>query len=97
MEDSLQLHNCIYGFIIKILKHIFLSFLLGSIMKSDPSQFLFLHSFYDTVPPNEACFYSHISCCVAQALRHARAKTKGGFMFNVHKQPVLVSGGAFLV
>ena len=67
----------------------------------------FLHNIKDSIPPCEACLYSH-NWSLAQAhqqsplgvsqssnsMRDARGKPKDGLWFNVQKQPVPESGGA---
>ena len=63
------------------------------------SQFPFLHSLKEVVPPSEACLYGHINWSLAQAhsvglsqsfppKRGGKARPWTGFQFTVQKRPV---------
>ena len=63
------------------------------------SQFPFLHSLKEVVPPSEACLYGHINWSLAQAhsvglsqsfppKRSGKARSQTGFQFTVQKRPV---------
>ena len=63
------------------------------------SQFPFLHSLKEVVPPSEACLYGHINWSLAQAhsvglspsfppKRGGKARPQTGFQFTVQKRPV---------
>ena len=75
------------------------------------SQFPFLHSLKEVIPPGEACFYGHINWSLAQAhsvglsqsfppKRGGKARPWTGFQFTVNKRPmsgsVLGTSGASL-
>ena len=74
------------------------------------SQFPFLHSPRDVIPPSEACLYGHINWSLAQAqqqssmglsqsfpsLRGGKARPRTGFYFMVQKSPVPGSSGPSL-
>ena len=74
------------------------------------SQFPFLHSLGDVIPPSEACLYGHINWSLAQAqqessmgLSQSFPSKKGGkarpqteFHFTVQKRPVSGSSGPSL-
>ena len=75
------------------------------------SQFPFLHSLKEVIPPSEACLYGHINCSLAQAHsvglsqsfppeRGGKARPRTGFHFTVQKRPmsgsVLGTSGASL-
>ena len=67
------------------------------------SEFTFLHSIKDSIPPSEACLYGCINWSLVQVHHHsslglsqsltslqgARARPRAGFRFNVQKQPVM--------
>ena len=61
------------------------------------SQFPFLHSLKEVIPPSEACLYGHINWSLAQAhsvglsqsfppKRVGKARPQAGFQFTVHKR-----------
>ena len=63
------------------------------------SQFPFLHSLKEVIPPSEACLYGHINWSLAQAhsvglsqsfppKRGGKARPQTGFQFTVHKRPM---------
>ena len=63
------------------------------------SQFPFLHSLREVIPPSEACLYGHINWSQAQAhsvglsqsfppKRAAKARPQTGFHFTVQKRPL---------
>ena len=63
------------------------------------SQFPFLHSLKEVVPPSEACLYGHINWSLTQAhsvglspsfppKRGGKARPRTGFQFTVQKRPV---------
>ena len=63
------------------------------------SQFPFLHSLRDVIPPSEACLYGHINWSLAQAhsvglsqsfpsKRGGKARPQTGFHFTVQKRPM---------
>ena len=75
------------------------------------SQFPFLHSRKEVIPPSEACLYGHINWSLAQAhsvglsqsfppKRGGKARPQTEFQFTVHKRPmsgsVLGTSGASL-
>ena len=74
------------------------------------SQFPFLHSLRDVIPPSEACLYGHINWSLAQAQqqssmglsqsfpskRGSKIRPQTGFHFMVHKRPVPGSSGPSL-
>ena len=75
------------------------------------SQFPFLHSLKEVIPPSEACLYGHINWSLAQAhsvglsqsfppKRGGKARPWTGFQFTVQKRPmsgsVLGTSGASL-
>ena len=75
------------------------------------SQFPFLHSLKEVIPPSEACLYGHINWSLAQAHsvglsqsfppeRGGKARPQTGFQFTVQKRPmsgsVLGTSGASL-
>ena len=96
-----------------ILAHI-LTYFLNSVSKQCcevwASQFCFLDSIKDSVPPSEACLYGCINWPLAQvhhqyplglsqlstSMMGARAKQEAGFQFHVQKQPVQEFGGILL-
>ena len=63
------------------------------------SQFPFLHSLKEVLPPSKACLYGHINWSLAQAhsaslpqsfppKRVGKARPQTGFQFTVHKRPM---------
>ena len=74
------------------------------------SQFPFLHSLRDVIPPSEACLYGYINWSLVEtqqqssmglsqsfhSKRGGMARTKTGFHFTVQKRPVPGSSGASL-
>ena len=63
------------------------------------SQFPFLHSLKEVIPPSEACLYGHINWSLAQAhsvglsqscppKRGGKARPWTGFQFTVQKRPM---------
>ena len=63
------------------------------------SQFPFLHSLREVIPPSEACLYGHINWSLAQAhivglsqsfppKRDGKARPQTGFHFTVQKKPM---------
>ena len=63
------------------------------------SQFPFLHSLKEVIPPSEACLYGHINWSLAQAhsvglsqsfppKRGGKARPQTGFQFTVQKRPL---------
>ena len=74
------------------------------------SQFPFLYSLRDVIPPSEACPYGHINWSLAQAhhqssvglsqsfppKRDGKARPQTGFYFTVQRRPVPGSSGASL-
>ena len=66
------------------------------------SQFPFLHSLKEVIPPSEACLYGHINWSLAQAdsvglsqsflpKRGGKVRPQTGFEFTVQKRPMPVS------
>ena len=74
------------------------------------SQFSFLHSLRDVIPPSETCLYSHINWYLAQAQqqssmglsqsfppkRGGKTRPWTGFHFTVQKRPMPGFGGPSL-
>ena len=63
------------------------------------SQFAFLHSLKEVIPPSKACLYGHINWSLAQAhsvglsqsfppKRGGKARPQTGFQFTVQKRPM---------
>ena len=82
----------------RILAHLFNS-VSRQCWKVWASQFPFLHSLKEVVPPSEACLYGHINWSLAQAhsvglsqsfppKRGAKARPQTGFLFTVQKRPM---------
>ena len=74
------------------------------------SQFPFLHSLRDVIPPSEACLYGHINWSLVQAQqqssmglsqsfplkRSGKTRPQTGFHFMVQKRPVPGTSGTSL-
>ena len=104
-ELLLQIHGILdkavskrVGNLARILAHLFNS-VSRQCWEVWASQFPFLHSLKEVIPPSEACFYGHINWSLAQAhsvglsqsfppKRGGKARPCTGFHFTVQKRPM---------